>query len=102
MFADLKFVKKTLGGTEQQSAKYEKSVVSGVNGLNTVSGRSHRQGAFDLDEDYANFREDENYEQTLGNHILGGEVYLKRIDDFMVNTRKGDSLIYIIEKMTEP
>lgn len=38
--------------------------------------------------------------QTLGNRLLGGEIYLKKIDDFMMNTKKGDSFVYLIDKFT--
>lgn len=49
---------------------------------------------FDINyEDY-----DPNTEQALGHRLLGGEVYLKKIDDFMMNTKKGDSFVYLVEK----
>jgi hypothetical protein len=38
------------------------------------------------------------FEGRLGKRLLGGEIYLKNIDDFMVNTAKGDSFNYIIKE----
>lgn len=35
----------------------------------------------------------------LGSRLLGGEVYLKRLNHFMANTRKGDSFNYIINEL---
>lgn len=46
-----------------------------------------------LDESLIDFR------GKLGQKLLGGEVYLKNLVDFMKDTQKGDSINFIVDSM---